>query len=404
MKILVFNCGSSSIKYQLISMESIHLESIVIASGIMERIGLDDSLLKHVSGEEKFKFPVKIETHKQGIALVIEKLIGGETKVLESVSEIEAIGHRVVHGGEAFSESVLIDDNVMEAIKDVIPLAPLHNPAHIMGIEACQELMPEKPQVAVFDTAFHQSMPEYAYLYALPYEYYEKYGIRCYGFHGTSHKYVSSRAAEAVETPIEDLKIITCHLGNGASIAAINGGKVLTTSMGFTPLSGLVMGTRSGDMDPAIPIFLMRTEGFSADEVDNILNKESGVKGISGVSSDMRDVEDAAFKNGDKQAQLALDMYHFQIVKYIGAYAAALNGVDLIIFTGGVGENGSETREEILSRITYLGLEIDKEKNKVRGKRQEITKKGSKVRAFVMPTNEELAIARDTKVIVDSLK
>lgn len=396
MNILVFNCGSSSIKYQLINM----VTEKVLCVGLLERIGLGDSLLKHEAHGEKFKYPCSVTSHKDGIAFIIGKMTAGEGKAIGDIKEIDAIGHRVVHAGEEFAGSVRICGKVMTALKNCIPLAPLHNPANIMGIEACGELMPDKPQVGVFDTAFHQTMNPIAYLYAIPYRFYEKYKIRRYGFHGTSHRFVSDLAAKHAGRDIKTLKIITCHLGNGASVDAIKFGRSVDTSMGFTPLEGLIMGTRSGDMDPAIPSFIQKAEGLTPEQVETIFNKESGVKGISGISSDMRDVEDAAFNKGDKRARLALDKYHYQIIKYIGAYSAAMNGVDIIVFTGGVGENGWETREEICKNLTYLGLEFDSEKNRVRGKFAELTKPGSKVMALAIPTNEELTIARDTMQIV----
>jgi acetate kinase len=374
----------------------------VLSIGLLERIGLENSLLKHQKNEDKFKFECSIPSHKEGISLIIEKSTDNEVGVISSMEEINAVGHRVVHAGEEFAGSVKITDAVMNALKKCIPLAPLHNPANIMGIEACVELMPNIPQVGVFDTAFHQTMEPSTYLYAIPYEYYEKHKIRRYGFHGTSHRFVSAKAAKLAGKPYEKMKIITCHLGNGASIAAIKNGKSVDTSMGFTPLEGLVMGTRCGDIDPAIPMFLQKHESLTAQEVDTILNKKSGVKGISGVSSDMRDIENAAWNEKNERAQMALDIYHKRVIKYIGAYAAEMNGVDAIVFTGGIGENGPETREEILNNLTYLGIEIDKEINNQRGKEIELSTKNSKVKVFVIPTNEELVIARDTKEIIFS--
>lgn len=399
MNVLVFNCGSSSIKYQLIEMNNEQPSAV----GLLERVGAQDSLLTHRVNGEKIKISCSIPSHKEGISLILDTLITGDKKVIDSVDAIDAIGHRVVHAGEEFSGSVLLTDDVMAALNKCIPLAPLHNPANIMGVEACKELMPSKPQVGVFDTAFHQTMDPKAFIYALPYEYYKKHGVRRYGFHGTSHRFVSVEAAKMIGKSLDDLKVITCHLGNGASIAAIKNGKSVDTSMGFTPLEGLVMGTRSGDIDPAIPMFLQRAENLSDRDMDTVLNKKSGVQGISGLSNDMRDIEQAAWNENHERAQLALDIYHYRIVKYIGAYAAAMNGVDIVVFTGGVGENGPESREEILKHFDYLGLQLDKEKNKARGKQVELSTETSRLKVFVIPTNEELVIARDTREIVDKI-
>lgn len=341
-----------------------------------------------------------MEDHKIAIQLVLGALVDKENGVISSMDEISAVGHRVVHGGEKFKSSVLINEEVKDYIRGCFKLAPLHNPANMIGIEACEELMPNTPMVAVFDNAFHSTMPEKAYLYALPYELYTKHGIRKYGFHGTSHKYVSQTAAEVMGKDIKDLKIITCHLGNGASVTAVKGGVSIDTSMGFTPLEGVAMGTRCGNIDPAIIPFLMKEEGLSIDEVDNLLNKKSGVLGISGISSDFRDIEDAAFKEGVHRAQLALDIFEYKVKSTIGAYAAIMGGVDAIVFTAGVGENGPETREGILKGLEFLGVEVDPERNNVRGKVREISKEGSKVKAFVIPTNEELVIARDTVELI----
>ncbi|MFW6280920.1 MAG: acetate/propionate family kinase [Halanaerobium sp.] len=397
MKILVINSGSSSLKYQLFNMEN---ES-VLAKGIVERIGIDDSFLTYENGNgEEIKIEKDIPDHKVGIKLLIETLLSEEYGVLEDMDEVEAVGHRVVHGGEAFAHSTIINDQVITEMENVADLAPLHNPPNIMGIKVCEELMPDKPQVAVFDTAFHQSMPEKSYIYALPYEYYEEYGVRRYGFHGTSHGYVAERAAEMMEKDFDDLKIITCHLGNGASVAAVKNGKSVDTSMGLTPLEGLVMGTRCGDIDPAIIPFIMDKEDLSASEIDTILNKESGLYGVSGVSSDSRDVEEAA-ENGNHQAEIALKLFSYRVKKYIGAYAAAMGGVDAVVFTAGIGENAIETREEILEGLEFLGIKVDKEANDCRGKEQFITTGDSKVKAMVIPTNEELVIAKDTMELVD---
>lgn len=392
MKILVINCGSSSLKYQFLDMDN---ES-VLAKGLVERIGIEGSVLKHEkTGMDKEVINADIKDHEIALKLVMDALVNEKYGAIKDLSEIDAVGHRVVHGGESFAKSVLIDENVMKGIKDCIDLAPLHNPPNIIGIRACQKLLPNVKMVAVFDTAFHQTMPESSYIYAIPYEYYEKYRIRRYGFHGTSHLFVSERAAQIMGKNKEDLNIITCHLGNGASVSAIKGGKCIDTSMGLTPLEGLIMGTRSGDMDPAIVTFLMEKEGLSAKEVDNMLNKKSGVLGISGVSSDFRDIEEEAEK-GNKKAQLALDMFHTRVKKYIGAYAAQLGHVDALVFTAGLGENSAESREEICKNMDFLGIEIDTNVNKVRGKETLISTENSKIKVYIIPTNEELVIARDT--------
>lgn len=401
MKILVINCGSSSLKYQLIDMNT----GEVLAKGLAERIGINDSLLTHqVINKDKVKIKKDMNDHKDAIKLVLDALTDNEIGIIHNMSEIDAVGHRIVHGGEMFTDSVLINDDVIKSLEDCIELAPLHNPANIEGIKACQQIMPDIPMVGVFDTAFHQTMPDYAYLYPISYDYYTKYKIRRYGFHGTSHKYVSQRAAEILGIPIEKLKIITCHLGNGASITAVKYGKSIDTSMGFTPLEGLAMGTRSGNIDPSIITFLMDKEGLSAEEVINLLNKKSGVYGISGISSDFRDIEDAAFKEGNKRAQLALNIFSYRVKKTIGSYAAAMGGVDVIVFTAGVGENGPEIREFILDELEFLGFTLDKEKNRVRGKEAIISTENSKVKIMVIPTNEEYMIAKDTEKIVKGLK
>lgn len=397
MKILVINCGSSSLKYQLIDMQT--EESL--AQGLVERIGIDGSVLtQKVEGRDKYIVKKSMDDHKVAIKLVLEALVNGENGVISSMDEISAVGHRVVHGGEKYNKSVVIDDEVKLYIEDCFKLAPLHNPANMIGINACEELMPNTPMVAVFDTAFHGTMPEEAYLYALPYELYEKHGIRKYGFHGTSHKYVSQTVAEVMGRDIKDLKIITCHLGNGASLCAIKNGVSVDTSMGFTPLEGVAMGTRSGNIDPAIISFLVKEEGLTVEEVTDLLNKKSGVLGISGISSDFRDIEDGAFKEGLYRAKLALKIFEYKVRATIGSYAAIMGGVDAIVFTAGVGENGPETREACLSGLEFLGVEIDKDANNVRGKVREISKVGCKVKAFVIPTNEELVIARDTLELI----
>ena len=396
MKILVLNCGSSSLKYQLFNMDN----ERVLAQGVVERIGLNNSILTHKKvEEEKYKINIDFKNHKEALTKVLQLLTSKEQGVLKSLNEIHAVGHRVVHGGEKYSKAVLIDEDVKKSIKELSSLAPLHNPANLIGIEICEDIMKNTPMVALFDTAFHQSMNKEEYLYAIPYELYKENGIRKYGFHGSSHKYVSEKAAELLKKDIKDLKIISCHLGNGASICAIKDGKSFDTTMGFSPLDGLVMGTRSGSIDPTIPIYLMKNNNLSIEEVDNLLNKKSGVLGISEVSSDFRDIEEEAMK-GNEKASLALDIFHYKIKTQIGSYIAALNGVDIIIFTAGVGENGPETREAILKDMEFFGIVLDKEKNKVRGKIQEISAENSKVKVFVIPTNEELVIARETKKII----
>ncbi len=399
MKILVLNSGSSSIKYQLFNME----EEIVLAKGIVERIGIADSFLEQENNAgEELRWEEDIADHSKGISLVIKALQDDDKGVLRDMDEISAIGHRVVHGGEKFADSVKIDADVIAQIEEVSDLAPLHNPPNLAGIKECQKLLPDKPQVAVFDTAFHQTMPAAAYIYALPYEYYEKYGIRRYGFHGTSHKFVARRAAELLPKEKEESKIITCHLGNGASVAAVDGGKSVDTSMGLTPLEGLVMGTRCGDIDPAIVPFLQKREGLSPEEIDNVMNKESGLLGISGVSNDSRDISEAV-EDGNERAKLAEDVFQYRVKKYIGAYAAAMGGLDAIVFTAGIGENASEIRAGILSELEFLGFELDEEENNKRGEELEISTSDSEVKVFVIPTNEELVIAKDTAAIVAEL-
>ncbi|POZ91110.1 acetate kinase [Petrotoga sp. SL27] len=399
MKVLVINSGSSSIKYQLLEMDT----EKVLAKGLVERIGIEGSRIIHRKNEEKYVIEKIIKNHEEGLKEVLDLLTSEDYKVISSLNEIDAVGHRVVHGGERFSSSVIIDKESLDAIEMMSFLAPLHNPANVMGIKAAIELLPNVPQIAVFDTSFHQTMPKTSFLYAIPYEYYEKYKIRRYGFHGTSHKYVSRRAAEILGKDIKTLKIITSHIGNGASIAAVKNGESFDTSMGFTPLEGLVMGTRSGDIDPAIVSFLAQEEGLTVKEVVEILNKKSGVYGITkGFSSDMRDIEDKALE-GDKVCRLALDIYEYRIAKYIGAYAAAMNGVDVIVFTAGVGENSPVTREEICEKyLTYLGVKIDKEKNNFKGLERVISTPDSKVEVLAVPTNEELMIARETKELVST--
>ena len=397
MKVLVINAGSSSLKYKLIDMDT----EAVMAKGLCERIGIDGSKLSHTpAGGDKVVIENAMPNHSVAIKMVLDALTNKDHGVIADMSEISAVGHRLVHGGEVFSGSVLITDEVKKAVEECNPLAPLHNPANLTGVAACEEAMPGVPNVGVFDTAFHQTMPAKSYMYGIPYEYYEKYKIRKYGFHGTSHNYVSHRVAEMMGKPIEELKIITCHLGNGSSIAAVDCGKVVDTSMGLTPLDGLVMGTRSGSIDPAIIKFLADNEGLTIDEIDNILNKKSGVLGISGVSSDFRDLE-AASAEGNERATLALEMFFQSVKGYIGRYASIMGGVDVITFAGGVGENGPETRAAILEGHEFMGIKIDDAKNKVRGDEAEISTADSKVKVFVVPTDEELTIARDTKKIIE---
>ena len=392
MKIFVVNCGSSSIKYQLIDMK----DESVIAKGLVERIGIEGSVLTHTpAGKDKVRLESAIPDHVDGIKKVLAALVDPNHGVIKSMDEIDAVGHRVVHGGEIFNESVVITDEVLKQIEDLSDMAPLHQPANVSGIRACQKLMPNTPQVAVFDTAFHQTMPPVAYMFGVKYEEYKDYGIRKYGFHGTSHKYVSGVAAQLLKKDIKDTKIITCHLGNGSSITAVDEGKSVDTSMGFTPLDGVLMGTRTGSIDPAVVPVLMQKKGLDAAGVDKYMNKECGVLGVSGVSSDFRDLEDAAAK-GNERAQLALDMFCYQVKRYIGAYAAAMGGVDAIVFTAGVGENDIHTRQQVCAGLEFLGVKLDADRNNVRGKVTEISAADSKVKVFLIPTNEELAIAQDT--------
>jgi acetate kinase len=400
MKVLVVNCGSSSLKYQVLEMDN----STLLAKGLVERIGLDGSVMKHEKiGMDKYIVEAPMKNHKDAIGYVLEALTDKEHGVISSMDEISAVGHRVVHAGEKYAGSVLITEDVMNALEECIDLAPLHNPPNILGIRACQELMPNTPMVGVFDTAFHQTMKPETFLYAIPYEYYEKYKIRKYGFHGTSHKYVSMRAAALLDKDIKDLKIVTCHLGNGASCAAVKHGVCIDTSMGFTPLDGLIMGTRSGGIDPAVITFISEKEGITADEVINILNKKSGVAGISGVSSDFRDLAEAEAQ-GNERAALALKMFAWRVKYYIGAYMAEMNGADAIVFTAGIGENDIDMRKQICSDLDGLGIELDEEKNNVRGEERIVSKDSSKVKILVIPTNEEMMIAQDTAEIVSNLK
>ena len=392
MKILVINCGSSSLKFQLIDSET----EGVICKGLCERIGIDGRRIVYTpAGKDKITKEEPMPDHNKAIEMVIEALTNAEDGVVK-LEEIGAVGHRIVHGGEKFTKSVVINDEVIKAIEEVSDLAPLHNPANLIGIRACQKVMPGVPMVAVFDTAFHQTMPQEAYLYGLPYSYYEKYGIRRYGFHGTSHSYVSKRAAQILGKDIKDLKIIVCHLGNGASISAVKDGKCIDTSMGLTPLEGLIMGTRTGDIDPSVVEFIMKKENSTVADVTNLLNKKSGVYGLSNnLSSDFRDLEDAYLK-GDEGAKRAVDAFTYRVAKYIGSYTAAMGGVDVICFTAGVGENSGFTRGLICERLSFLGATVDAEANKVRGEEKTISAADSKVLLMVVPTNEELAIARDT--------
>ena len=398
MNILVINCGSSSLKYQLIDSES----EKVLAKGLCERIGIDGSAITHQpAGGDKVTTKVSMPDHTEAVKYVIEKLTDPEVGVVKSLDEIGAVGHRIVHGGEKFASSVVIDDEVLKAVEECNDLAPLHNPANLIGINSCKKIMPGVPMVAVFDTAFHQTMPKKAYLYGLPYDYYEKYKVRRYGFHGTSHDFVSNRVAEILGKKREDLKIIVCHLGNGASVSAVKNGQCVDTSMGLTPLEGLIMGTRSGDLDPAIISFIAQKENLSAEEVINICNKKSGVLGLSdGLSSDFRDLGNAA-EEGNEKAKTALETWSYRVAKYVGADVAAMNGVDVIAFTAGVGENNFMAREMVCEYLGYLGVTIDKEANKIRGEEITISTPDSKTTVMVVPTNEELAIARETVRLVN---
>lgn len=398
MKILVLNSGSSSLKYQLIDME----KEQVLAKGNYEKIGMEGSFVTHKANGEKYQYERDAKNHEEAISFVLNQFTDKEHGVISSLDEITAVGHRVVHGGEKFNQSVIITDEVMDTIRDCIELAPLHNPAALTGIEACQKVMKGKKNVAVFDTAFHQTIPQERYLYPIPYTYYEKYGVRKYGFHGTSHRYVSGRVAELIGKPVENLKTIVCHLGQGASLCAVENGKSVDTSMGFTPLAGIAMGTRSGDLDPSIVTFLMKKEGLTADEVEKVLNKQSGLLGMSEVSADNRDIWES-IKNNDEHAakcKNAIESYTYIIAQYIAKYAVALNGVDVIAFAGGVGERGPEERKMICNHLKWMGVELDNEANQVRAEEQEISAKTSKVKVWVVPTEEELMIARDTAELV----
>ena len=395
MKVLVLNCGSSSLKYQLINMET----EEVLASGKYERIGEDEAFITHKVNGQKIEIKHPAKTHEEAVDFTLKQLINPEYKVIDSLDEISAIGHRLVHGGEKINKSVIITDEVVEVLKECIDLAPLHNPAGIIGIEACKKVMPGKPMVGVFDTAFHQTMPKERYIYPIPYEYYKKYGIRKYGFHGTSHMYVSQRLAEIVGKDISELKIVTCHLGQGSSICAVEGGKSVDTSMGLTPLAGIPMVTRSGDLDPSVVTFLMKKEGWTAEETENVLNKKSGVQGISGLAPDFREIEAASYGD-DERAAIAIEKFKYEIASYIAKYAVAMNGVDYIVFTGGVGENQINIRRGICEKLEFMGVKVDIDANNMRGEEKEISTPDSKIKVYVVPTNEELMIAKETERLV----
>lgn len=395
MNVLVINCGSSSLKYQVINSDT----EEVLAKGLCERIGIDGRLVYQPKGGEKETTEAAMPTHTEAVRMVLDALVNPKTGVLKNLKEIDAVGHRVVHGGEAFAETVLLDDKVIAAVEECSDLAPLHNPANLIGVRACQEVLPGVPMVGVFDTAFHQTMPKEAFLYGIPYEYYEKYKVRKYGFHGTSHSYVSKRAAEILGKPYDSLKTIVCHLGNGASICAVDKGRSVDTSMGLSPLEGLVMGTRSGDIDPSAMEFIAKKENLDMAGILNVLNKKSGVEGLSGVSSDFRDLEKAA-KEGNERAQIAREVFVHRVLKYIGGYVAVMNGVDVICFTAGLGENDGLIRQMICKNLEYLGIHIDGEANKVRGEEKVISTPDSKVTVLAVPTNEELAICRETVAIL----
>lgn len=395
MKILVINCGSSSVKYQLMNME----DESVMAKGNYERIGMEGSFLTHKVNGEKYKYEKEAKTHEEAIRFIMQQLTDAEHGVIASLDEINAIGHRIVHGGEKFTQSVVVTDEVIKGIEDAIKFAPLHNPGHLQGIRACQKELPGKPNVTVFDTAFHQTMPKEHYLYPIPYKYYEKYSVRKYGAHGTSHKYVSSRIAELLGKKPEELKIINCHIGQGASLCAIQDGKCIDTSMGLTPLGGIAMGSRSGDLDPSVVTYIMEQENITPAEMNRILNKESGLLGISGISADNRDILEEAQK-GNERAKLAIKEYCYIIAQYIGKYAVSMNGVDVITFAGGVGERGPDERAEICSYLSFMGVELDREANKVKAVEKEISTPNSKIKVWIVPTEEELMIARETLQLV----
>ena len=396
MKILVLNCGSSSLKYQLIDMET----EEVLASGKYERIGEKEAFITHKAQGKKVEIKKPAYDHKEAIEFTLAQLTNPEYKVIDSLDEVEAIGHRVVHGGEIFKESAVIDDKVIEQIDECSEFAPLHNPAAILGMEACKKVMPGKPMVAVFDTTFHQTMPKEKYVYPIPYEYYKKYGVRKYGAHGTSHMYVSQRLAEIENKNIEDLKIVTCHLGQGSSICAVDGGKSIDTSMGLTPLGGIPMVTRSGDLDPSVLTYLMKKENISAAEMENILNKKSGVAGISGLSPDFRVIELESYEDNER-AKIAMESFKYAVASYIAKYAVAMNGIDYIVFTGGIGENQINIRKGICEKLTFMGVDVDADANNMRGEEKVISKPDSKVKVYVIPTNEELMIAKETQRLVN---
>ena len=395
MKILVLNCGSSSLKYQLINMEN----EEVMASGKYERIGEKEAFITHKVNGKKIEINHPAMNHEEAIEFTLKQLTNPEYKVIDSLDEVNAVGHRLVHGGEKISNSVIIDDAVIEVLKECTDLAPLHNPAGIIGIEACRKVMPEKQMVGVFDTAFHQTIPKERYIYPIPYKYYEKYGVRKYGFHGTSHMFVSQRAAELENKPIEELKIVTCHLGQGSSLCAVKGGKSVDTSMGLTPLAGIPMVTRCGDIDPSVVTFIMKKENLTVTEIEDILNKESGVLGISGLVPDFREIE-AKSVEGDERALIAINNFKYSVAQYIARYAVAMNGIDVLVFTGGVGENQINIRKGICEYLSFMGLEIDVDKNNVRGEETLISTKNSKIKAYIIPTNEELMIAKETMKLV----
>lgn len=400
MKILVLNCGSSSVKYKLIALADNSQD--ILAEGGVEKIGLPDSFLKFKFNGEKVTIATSMPNHNVAIRIILDNLTSEKYGCIKDFNEIDAVGHRVVHGGEKFNKSVLITDEVIAKVKECYELAPLHNPVNIAGIEAITDILPNVPQVGVFDTAFHQTMPAHAYMYALPYEDYEKYGVRRYGFHGTSHRYVARRACDFLGLDYKNQRIITCHIGNGGSITAVKDGVSIDTSMGLTPVEGLMMGTRCGDVDPAALLYIQQKEGLDAEGMQALINKKSGVLGISGLSSDMRDIENA-IEQGNERAKLALDMYEYRIIKYVGAYTAALGGVDVIVFTAGVGENQIATRERVCKQLAYLGIDFDSDKNNCRGEEVEISRPKSKVRVVVIPTDEEYMIARDTQAIVEAI-
>ena len=400
MKILIVNCGSSSLKYQLIDMDSEKL----LAKENFERIGEKESFVTHKVATEKYFIKTPVMNHEEALKIVLEQLIHKDYGVIKDLKEINAVGHRAVHGGELFNKSVLVTDDVIEKMEELIPLAPLHNPAVVLGIKACQKAMPGVPMVAVFDTAFHQTMPEENYIYPIPYEYYEKYRIRKYGFHGTSHKYVSARCAELMaEKDIEDLKIVTCHLGQGASICAIKGGKSIDTSMGLSPISGIPMVTRSGDLDPSIVTEIMNRENLSSDEVITLLNKKSGLYGITGLDPDFREIEKASYENDKPKAKLAIEIFTKTIAQFIAKYAVSMKGIDAIVFTGGIGENQINIRKKICENIEWMGVKLDLDANNVRSEETKISSKDSKIDVFIIPTDEEMAIARDTKKIIENI-